>query len=449
MDLNPGASHESGSAPGLVEAADAIQMGSRRSRLKRGLIATTLTLGGLTMLGEVVLRVSDFRQRYFEETVNKTIRRWVDLTTAGIFEERDDNLRPYAMRAGAKCAIEGWSFEISRHGTRGADFAREKEPNEKRMLCIGDSFAFGLWCDDEETLVGHLTRMANERESELGSPTRWRDINIGVPGYHAGQQLRAFEEDGLPLSPDVVVWYFNTNDIEQEGFFYDEDLGVLRRDFLPLPTGLRRLLWTSHLYGWIAMRHRRLVEASGPDDPPPHMNPGVPYAFVRDDNKAATRLAMTRLAELCRARDIPLFFVHQPLLTWQGQLQDPTWPVLSLIDWVEDARNELELPGTNLLGLFRGYSDGVDRSADGVPPDFLLDLYVADQRIEQAVAWSKARALENGDDWDTLGVPGRLAIVARYPEPMPDAPDFHLTGEGYGFLARVVYPAMHDAGMLP
>ncbi len=446
MDMNPGAIDEEGPAPGLIDAADAIRRGGRIGKLRRGLVASILTLGGLTALVEVSLRVTGFRQNYFESTVNKTNQRWVDLTTARIFEERDDNRRPYGMRAGSSCEIDGWSFEITSHKSRGADFPLEKAPNEKRIVCIGDSFSFGLWCDDDETLVGHLARMANEAEP---GPTEWRAIDLGVPGYHAGQQALSLEEEGLPLSPDLVVWYFNTNDIEQDGFFYDEELGVLRRDFIPLPTGLRRALWSSHLYGWIATRHRQAVEAAEPGEPPPHLNPRVPYAFVREDNQAATRAAMERVAELCAERNIPLFFVHQPHLTWQGEIQNPDWPMLELVQWVEDVRAELGIEGTNLLGLFRGYLDGVDRLGEGAPSEFLLDTYVADERIQAAVAWMRARANESGQDWNTLDVPARLALLAGYPGTMPATPDFHLTGEGYGYLARVAYAAMRDADMLP
>jgi hypothetical protein len=446
MGTNPGASHDEGPAPGLASAADEIAKHGAGSKLKRGLLASVFTLASITVVLELGLRVTSYRDRHFAETVNKTNRRWVALSTARVFEEVADPVRRYAMRPGSEGAIDGWTFRISRHRTRGEDFPLEKEPGEKRLLCLGDSFAFGMWADEDETLVGHLARTANEREQELGSGVRWRAVNCGVPGYHAGQQQRAFEQDGLPLSPDAVVWYFNTNDIEQEGFFYDDDLGVLRRDFLPLPTGLRQMLWNSHLYGWIVMRHRRMIEA-GPI--PPHIDPSVPYAFVRDDNTRAARAAIHRVAALCRERDIPLVVVNQPHLTWQGDLQNPEWVLAPLVDWVDEVCAEVDVPTASLMGLFRGYSDGVDRLAEGGAPDFLLDVYCADVEIEAAVAWARERASESGTEWDELTLPQKLPILAGYPEPMPVAPDFHLTGEGYGHLARVAYGTLQAEGILP
>ena len=432
--------------PGIARAAEAIASDARRRRLARGLLASVFTLAALTLLAELGLRAADYRGRTFAATVNRTIARWVALTRAGVFEELDDPVRRYRMRPGAEAEVDGWTFRVTRHATRGADFPLAKPPGEKRILALGDSFCFGMWCDEDETVVGHLARLANAREAELGSGTTWRAVNLGVPGYHTGQQLAAFEQDGLALDPDLVVLYFNTNDIEQEGFFYDAELGVLRRDFLPLPTRLRARLWSSHLYGWIVGRHRRTVEA-GPV--PPHLDPSVPYAFVRADNQAATRAAIERLRDLCRAGSIPLFFVNQPHLTWQGDMLNPAWEMLPLVEWAASMRDELGIPGVDLLGLFRGYSDGVDRLAEGAPPDLLLDPFVADERIEAAVRWARETAAARGLDWDDLDVPARKELFHGYAGEMSKAPDFHLNGEGYGHIARVVHGGLRAQGLLP
>ncbi len=448
MGSNPASAEHEEPVPGLSDAADAIARRSRAARLRRGLLVSVFTLAALSVVFEVGLRATSFRRRTFEATVNKTIRRWVELTTAGIFEELDDPVRRYRMRPGAEVSIDGWSFRVTRHGTRGEDFPLEKPPGEKRILALGDSYCFGMWCDDDRTLVGHLARLANEREEERGSTTTWRAVNLGVPGYHTTQQVRAFEQDGLPLDPDVVVVYFNTNDIEREGFFYDEELGVLRRDFLPLPTGLRRVLWNSHLYGWIVLQHRRLVDAG----PAPHMDPAVPYAFVREDNQSATRAALERLRDLCRERDVELFFVHMPHLTWQGSIQSPDWEMLPLHRWAEDVRADLGIPGVDLLGLMRGWSDGVDRTGEpepGTPRDFLLDTYVADERIEAAVTWAREEATARGLAWEELDYAAKFELFGGYPGEIPAVPDFHLDGEGYGHLARVSYAALSAQGLLP
>lgn len=431
--------------PGLPEALAALEAGRRRRKLWRGVAVSILTLAGLTLAAELFLRATHDRQHALERGINRTNRRWVALTQARVFEEVDDDVRRYAMRPGARVEVDGMVFNVSSHRTRGPDFPAQKPAGEKRLLALGDSFCFGMWCGEEETLVGHLARLANEAERAAGSGTTWRAIDLGVPGYHSGQQLRAFEQDGLALEPDVVVLYYNTNDIDSEGFFLDEQLGALRNDHLPLPTALRRVLWRSHLYGWVVRRHYGALKRI----PQAHLDPRVPWANVRADNQAATRAAVRRIAELCSAAGVPLFFVNQPLWTWSGDARNAAWPVLPLVQWAEDLRAELGLPGLSLLGFLRGYADGVDRFDAGAPPDFLPDAYVADEAVVAALAAAKELARAEGRTWDALGVDEQRAYLGRSAAEVPAEPDFHLTGAGYGHIARLCYPRLREAGMLP
>jgi lysophospholipase L1-like esterase len=450
MSGDPAPEHAHGLAPGLDEAAAAVRRESRRRRLRTGCLVSIFTLALCTLAAEVALRATGDRERAFAEGVNRTNRRWVALMTAGVFEEVDDPVRRYAMRPGASTEVDGWRFRVSVHRSRGPDFPSAKPAGEKRMLLLGDSFAFGMWCDEDATLVGHLARMASAREAELGTGVAWRPVDLGVPGYHTGQQLLALEQDGLALEPDVVVLYFNTNDIAREGFFFDEELG-LRNDHLPLPTALRRLLWESHLYGFIVRQHYLALK----EVPAAAFDPRVPWAHVRADNQAATREALAQIARVCRERGIALFLVNQPLWTWCGAARDPEWPVRPLVGWVEGIRDELAIPGLDLLGLLSGYSDGVDRVAATPPgeapppPDFLPDAYVADEDVQRAFAEARALARGEGRDWERLSVAEQMALVARVPAEVPLEPDFHLTGEGYGHIARLCYPRMQAAGMVP
>ena len=254
--------------------------------------------------------------------------------------------------------------------------------------------------------------------------------------------------NGLALDPDVVVLYYNTNDIDREGFFYEPELGGLRNDHLPLPVGLRRLLWHSHLYGLITRLHDRSFRKI----PEAHLDPRVPWANTNEKNQRATRASITRIAELCREADIPLFFVNQPLWTWSGTSRNPDWKVLPLVEWAEDLRGELGLPGISLLGLLRGYGDGVDRFAESDPPppaDTIVDAYIADERVASAFRIAREQAAAEGKKWNQLSIAERLARVASSGVDVPEIPDFHLTGAGYGHIARLCYPEMKKAGMVP
>ena len=386
--------------------------GSRVRRIRRGLLASVLTVALLTLAFETYLRVSDHRERTVAAGVNRTNRRWMALLAAHVFEEVGDPVRHYAMRPGATAEVDGWTFRVTSHRTRGEDFPLEKPAGERRLLCLGDSFAFGLWADEDETLVGHLARMADSAELAKGSGQRWRAINLGVPGYHSGQQLAAFESEGLALDPDVVVLYFNTNDIVREGLFLSEDLGALYSDHLPLPTGLKRRLWhTSFVYGWITHAYTKNFSKI----PSPHLDERAPWSHVRADNQNATAASIRRIAELCRERGLPLFFVNQPLLSWTGDVRRDDWAILPLVEWAEDLRAELEVPGVNLLEFLR--------HPDPANPELLIERFIADEAVQAYFAGEEV-------------------------EPPAD-PDFHFTGEGYGRIAEVCYPLMQAQGILP
>lgn len=442
-----GANHEHGHH-GFSAAAAAIGRNERLRKLRIGLLAALFTVALSTLGAEVFLRVTGEREHALARHSTRTSRRWVALTTAGVFEEVADPVRRYAPRPGAVVEVDGFHFRVSPERTRGPTVPVPKPPGEKRLLCIGDSYAFGLWCDEEETLAARLAALANE--TEHGSGVTWRGITLGTPGYHLGQTARALEQEGLALEPDLVVLYFNTNDIEQTGFYYDDGLGLLRRDYLPLPVGLKRALWRwSHLYGWIAARHARMVESGSEGGPPPYLEPRVPWAHVRVDNWDYAVAALARIANLCRAREVPLFVVNQPLMTYLGETRRADWPVLPLDEHFRAACAEMELPAVHLRGWLRGYADNVDRSAEGVPPDLLTDQFIADERLQEALAFARERARAAGAVWDELPYAEQLPHFAGFPVELPADPDFHLTGAGYGHVARLAYARLRAEGLLP
>lgn len=174
----------------------------------------------------------------------------------------------------------------------------------------------------------------------------------------------------------------------------------------------------------------------------------MPWAHVREDNQRYTRAAIEGIARTCRERGIPLFFVDQPFMTWSGATLDPEWRGLELVAWAEGVRADLELPGVNLLGWLRGYADGVDRFPDR-PADFLPDAYIADPAVELAVERAAELARSEGRTWAELTLDEVKGYVQRSGVSIPDEVDFHLTGAGYGHIARLCYPPMQAAGMLP
>jgi len=74
-----------------------------------------------------------------------------------------------------------------------------------RMLVLGDSFVFGEGVEESERFTNSLEAMR---------PT-WRVDNLGMTGYGPDLMLRALEEVGLRLNPNVVVLCMYTDNFRR------------------------------------------------------------------------------------------------------------------------------------------------------------------------------------------------------------------------------------------
>jgi hypothetical protein len=142
-------------------------------------------------------------------------------------------------------------------GTRELPLA--KAPGERRIVVVGDSFAFGLDVADEETFSQRL-------EQRLGVPA----LNMGVRGYGTDQAYLMLSLRGFRYSPDVAILsIFYPHNVERTGrafYSYSKPLFTLVEDKLVLgnvPVSAPEVLEThppsllfSRLYGFVMVRLR-------------------------------------------------------------------------------------------------------------------------------------------------------------------------------------------------
>jgi lysophospholipase L1-like esterase len=106
-------------------------------------------------------------------------------------------------------AVSGRRFttQVNASGFRGADFA-PKPDGTLRVIALGASSTFGFHDRDDETwpvlLEGELARVCPRRA--------WQVLNLGIPHLMSDEILALFRAEGLPLGPDVVVFYEGIND---------------------------------------------------------------------------------------------------------------------------------------------------------------------------------------------------------------------------------------------
>lgn len=129
-------------------------------------------------------------------------------------------------RKSFRMVVDGRTTTINARGYRGPELPAQKS-GRQRVVVLGDSIAFGLDADDDETFA-HL----------LGARADLEVANLSVQGYDPGQELIKLEREGLPLKPDVVVLALCLSndfaDVALPVFLYD---GVHPKPFFGIEEG--------------------------------------------------------------------------------------------------------------------------------------------------------------------------------------------------------------------
>jgi len=126
-------------------------------------------------------------------------------------------LRGWQMTPGDEHFTYQHPVRVNGLGLRGAELPMERDPQEMRVLTLGDSMLYGQGVAEVDTLPVRLEDLLG-----VDDPARrtWRVVNGGHRAYSTHQELALLEELGARVDPDAVVllWYsndFDEYDIEQ------------------------------------------------------------------------------------------------------------------------------------------------------------------------------------------------------------------------------------------
>ena len=79
-------------------------------------------------------------------------------------------------------------------------------PGERRILCIGDSFTYGVHLTAEQSYPGQLQAML---DLEPGQP--WRVINLGYPGQNSAEVRLRLVRNIEAYRPEIVIAWIGVN----------------------------------------------------------------------------------------------------------------------------------------------------------------------------------------------------------------------------------------------
>ena len=120
----------------------------------------------------------------------------------------------YEHTPGAVARSSGIDIKINSQGFRGPE--PSSIPPANRVVILGDSIAFGLYLNWEDTFASKLQQRLNSdnRDTEV--------LDLGVSGYDVLQEVSLLEFRGLKYHPNLVVVAYCLNDISIASWSLDD-----------------------------------------------------------------------------------------------------------------------------------------------------------------------------------------------------------------------------------
>jgi hypothetical protein len=310
----------------------------------------------------------------------------------------------------------GKHLRINALGFRGPDLALEKPPGRLRVVCSGDSFAFGSGVGDADTWCAQLATHHPAIEP----------VNMGQQGYGVDQAYLWFRRDGVPLKPDLHLFTFIWDDFTRMqvtrtyGFgkpILELDGSELRVGNVPVPpTGFKfprlarfgREVWAA-LHG---LRAYDLAQSF-------RERMAGPAGIQAPRDSATWEIASRMIAELAdtHARNGSVFVVVHLAERLHVPGSDDRAP--NADEWRRRLRNSAERLGIHYLDL--------TANLEQLPPDSQVVLFIPDD----------PHYSEDGNRWAAAQLYAYLRSLPSVQERLADARAEERPVEGSGGGAQL------------
>ncbi|PYQ53323.1 MAG: hypothetical protein DMF78_09320 [Acidobacteria bacterium] len=222
------------------------------------------------------------------------------------------------------------------HGYRDLERTLARPPGTRRVLSLGDSFAWGASVEFEDGYPQRLERALTRRRRET-----WQVVNLALPGMNTVDEDAQLRSEGFAYQPDVVLLGFVLNDSE------DEQAAEARRaaEWAEPKVPPRGLLDHSALFTvvktrlWATAENRRRVT-------------GYKSMYADDaPGWIAARAALKRMGVLSREHGVPFVVAIFPLF---GNPLDERYPFAAIHGKVAQAAADAGAKVVDLLPAYRG-----------------------------------------------------------------------------------------------
>ncbi len=235
------------------------------------------------------------------------------------------------------------------HGYRDLERVNPKPAGVRRVVSLGDSFAWGASVEFEDAYPQRLERGLTRRRK-----APWEVVSLALPGMNTVDQAAQLVPEGFSYEPDVVLLGYVLNDSEDAGAAEArraEDWLAARR---APPGGLLNRSALFHVVRtrlWATSENRRRVT-------------GYKSMYAEDaPGWIEGRKALKAMGAACRERGVPFAVAVFPLF---GNPLDASYPFFEIHAKVAAAASEAGAKVIDLLPAYRNLRwdilvvDGVD-----------------------------------------------------------------------------------------
>jgi hypothetical protein len=221
-------------------------------------------------------------------------------------------------------------------GYRDLERTLAKPPGVRRVVSLGDSFAWGASVEFEDAYPQRLERGLRRRRREP-----WQVVNLALPGMNTVDEAAQLDPEGMAYGPDLVLLGYVLNDSE-DATAAEARRAVEWAEPKEMPRGvldrsaLFRMVSTRL---WATAENRRRVS-------------GYRSMYAEDaPGWIAARAALRRMGGLCREKGVPFVVAIFPLF---GNPLDDRYPFAEIHAKVGQAAGEAGAKVIDLLPAYRG-----------------------------------------------------------------------------------------------
>jgi len=133
--------------------------------------------------------------------------------------------------------FNGAPYTTNSAGFPGPERTVQKPPGTRRLILLGDSVTQGSGVPYEHTYAARLERALNaERRAH------WEVLNLGMPGFNINNSVDRYERDSVRFAPDLLVYGFTINDVENSHYVASATCSLDRQGHLASRSRLWRII---------------------------------------------------------------------------------------------------------------------------------------------------------------------------------------------------------------